>query len=522
MPVARFEMPDGRIARFEVPEGTTPEAAQAMISEMVSQGAPKAQPTAPVTPADNIGMGEAALIAAGRGTDKIVQGVRQAYNWATGDDATLEKMKAEEADKDRLFAPLAKKHPVMTTVGELAPAAATGLLTGGTSLLSGAAAAAIPSVLSYGTAEERFKRGAVDALGGAGGVAIGRGLSRLLKPAGAGTQAVSDTVLDAANRVGYKPTPAQISQNPAMAGLENYLLRSPGSSGRMQAVASSNQTALNRAAAKAMGETADNLDEGVFAAAQNRIGGEFTRLGQVTQPDLSQGFLGALVKVDADNAARGAFANSKIDSLIDKGLDLASQNKLSGTAYKEVRTELSNQAQAAFKSGDATVGQAYKQIVAALDDAAKGSLSKADQEAWDVARKQWATFKTLTKSNVAEAGNVSAPRLAAAVRARGPQLRTGAASGELADIARIGEAFKSVPNPTSGQLPQMQMMYGNPITGVPMLLANKGAAAAYMSPLGQRYFSRGLLDVGQGGQALLGRAGMAAGIPAARGLLGVE
>ena len=33
MPVARFEMPDGRIARFEVPEGTTPEQAQAMIQE---------------------------------------------------------------------------------------------------------------------------------------------------------------------------------------------------------------------------------------------------------------------------------------------------------------------------------------------------------------------------------------------------------------------------------------------------------------------------------------------------------
>lgn len=31
MPIARFEMPDGRIGRFEVPEGTTPEQARAMI-----------------------------------------------------------------------------------------------------------------------------------------------------------------------------------------------------------------------------------------------------------------------------------------------------------------------------------------------------------------------------------------------------------------------------------------------------------------------------------------------------------
>ena len=32
MPVAKFQMPDGRIGRFEVPEGTTPEQAQSMIA----------------------------------------------------------------------------------------------------------------------------------------------------------------------------------------------------------------------------------------------------------------------------------------------------------------------------------------------------------------------------------------------------------------------------------------------------------------------------------------------------------
>jgi len=36
MPIARFEMPDGRIARFEVAEETTPDQAQAMIAEQIA------------------------------------------------------------------------------------------------------------------------------------------------------------------------------------------------------------------------------------------------------------------------------------------------------------------------------------------------------------------------------------------------------------------------------------------------------------------------------------------------------
>jgi hypothetical protein len=394
-------------------------------------------------------------------------------------------------------------------------------LTGGASIPLAMAGAGAQSLLSYGTPEERIKRAAVDAAAGGAGVVAGRALTRVLKPAGVGAQGASDAAMDAASRVGFKPMPSQIANNPGMANFENYLLRTPGSSGTMQKAVTANQTALNRAGAKAMGEAAGTLDESVFRAAQGRIGAEFDRLGQITSPDLSSGFLNTLAKIDADNAARGSFASKEINSLVDKGLDLASKGNLDGQAYKQIRTELANQAQAAFRGGDATTGQAYKTLYTALDDAAKATLSPADQKAWDVARQQWKAFKTLTKSNVAEGGNVSAARTAAAVRAGGPALRTGAASGELADIARIGEAFKGVQNPNSGQL-MNQMIFSNPITGLPMLAANKGMAAAYMSPVGQRYFSRGLLDVGVTGQELLGRAGIHSAIPLGRGLLGAE
>lgn len=45
MPIARFQMPDGRIGRFEVPDGTTPEQAQQAIAAHVSaQSKPAAKP----------------------------------------------------------------------------------------------------------------------------------------------------------------------------------------------------------------------------------------------------------------------------------------------------------------------------------------------------------------------------------------------------------------------------------------------------------------------------------------------
>lgn len=44
MPIARFQMPDGRVARFEVPDGTTPEQAQAAFAQFAGQQGQSHQP----------------------------------------------------------------------------------------------------------------------------------------------------------------------------------------------------------------------------------------------------------------------------------------------------------------------------------------------------------------------------------------------------------------------------------------------------------------------------------------------
>ena len=76
MPIARFEMPDGRIGRFEVPEGTTPEQAQRLIAESLAQ---TEQPeTSGMARAGQLLARGAAPVAAGAGIGALAGGAPSA------------------------------------------------------------------------------------------------------------------------------------------------------------------------------------------------------------------------------------------------------------------------------------------------------------------------------------------------------------------------------------------------------------------------------------------------------------
>lgn len=491
-----------------------------IVSAIKSNMATAPQPQA--TPEPEVpGVASTMLIGAGRGVDQLVKGTQQLYHKATGNTEALQKLAKEVADDDAIYSKLKAARPVATSFGEMAPSVVLGIGSGGVTLPAvmarGAVMSAAPEALRYGTTEERIARGAVGGAGGALGAGAGWGLGRLLQPAGKAIKTgVSDEAIEAAQRIGYKPTPGQSTNSPSLLALENNWLRKSGSGSVMERIYKQQQDALNTAAARSMGESADNLGPQVMARAQDRIGSEFQRLQDMTHPQLDADFLNTLVKVDSSNAAKGAFSSKKVDNLVNKGLSLAEQGQLSGKAYKEIRTELSNQASRSYKAGDATTGQAFKDLRNALDSAAESSLTGANSKSWADARRQWGAFKTLAKSNVAEGGDVSAARVAAELRRAGSGFRTGRTKGDLADIGRIGEGFKPLPNPTSGQLAA-----GGPLDF--LFSAGRGAAAsAYMSPLGQKYMTKGLLDLGPTGHLAVSRGAGLLGAPYAQGLLGVK
>lgn len=82
MPIARFQLPDGRIARFEVPAGTTPEQAQTLIGQHIQA---TGVPSAPAAPAEDPAARESRIAAA---TAQMQEEDRQRYDPTIGMSGT--------------------------------------------------------------------------------------------------------------------------------------------------------------------------------------------------------------------------------------------------------------------------------------------------------------------------------------------------------------------------------------------------------------------------------------------------
>ena len=90
MPIARFQMPDGRIARFEVPEGTSPEQAQAMMEAAMPSSNP------PEKPAEEVGL----LGSVARGTKQYLSQARTALAGPSAESALAGIKRGEEINKE--------------------------------------------------------------------------------------------------------------------------------------------------------------------------------------------------------------------------------------------------------------------------------------------------------------------------------------------------------------------------------------------------------------------------------------
>lgn len=493
MPIARFEMPDGRVARFEVPEGTTPEQAQSMIAKVVKPSVQQIDVNGPTSPTD----GMSGLQKFGAGAGKAFMDIGRGVGQMVG---AVDQKSIDEAK--RLDAPLMQTGAGMAgnVVGNMAAFAPT-MAIPGVNTLTGAsmAGAAMGASQPVATGESRLENAAIGGAGGFLGQGLANTIGRVARPVQSSLNPVEQGLAQKASQMGIPLTVGQKTGSRPLQITESVLENLPFTADKQLAIKEGQRMAFNKAASKTIGENADLITPEVLNAAKTRIGNNFNQLSARNVVGLDEGFVNALNKV---GESKNIFSSPKIADTVDKALELASKGKISGQEYQKIRSSLGKAASSAY-STDAELGQALKAIRSALDDAAERSISAADKKAWSEARQQWQALKVLEKAAAptsadAVAGNVSPAKLANALNTVDKNFKYGKGQKELGDLARVGKAFiqDNIPNSGTAQRTFYQNVIENPLRLV------SGAAGVGSVPLqallnskaGQAYLTQGVLQ----------------------------
>ena len=277
MPVARFQMPDGRIGRFEVPDGTTPDQAQQMIQQSLSappvrpqsQQAPQQQTTnGPIVDSANAmgtgywrGLTRLAGLpvdAAANVIDLGKAGIGSAYTAITGKpspDALQLKPRNEVFGSGDYLLEQLRKTKLKGLVDPSNPEYEGGV--------AQAAGAGLTGIMSPTTKMQAVNQGALGVLGSVGGNEVAKAtgnpalaITASLLPGAAQQAAVSaakrvirgdslnpmspsagsemrQRVQDLKNAGIDSPTLGLASGNKLIGGMENILQSTPGAIGRM-------------------------------------------------------------------------------------------------------------------------------------------------------------------------------------------------------------------------------------------------------------------------------------------------
>lgn len=319
--------------------------------------------------------------------------------------------------------------------------------------------------------------------------------TNFVSPADAQTQQTADLVRKAQEQ-GLVVPPA--TTNPT--ALNTVLETVGGKAATQQAAGSINQGAIQAAAKQSVGLRPDSppLSADVLQAVRAEAGragyAPIKSAGQITAPPtFSQQLAAALTKYQGAERSFPGMGKTDLSGIVEK-IDKPSFD--AGDAI-DLTKILRDKASAAYASGDTGTGGGLRQISSAVEDALDQGLQAKGPQFADAltnfrnARQTIATAHTIEGAMNPGTGNVSAAKLAAALR-RGEPL-----SGPLRDIAQFSAAFpKAVAEPTSSAVshldmyaPLMTAILGEgPVQKAAGLLvpaARVGARGYLMSPWGQ-------------------------------------
>lgn len=509
MPIAKFQMPDGRIAKFEVPEGTSAEEAQRQVeSWMASQqqaapsrptgpdpevpvlGAPVQQP-APQAPdlfsgqtlqfgpfdtgiplSEEVTQG---LVGAGARFADIPIALRSIKE-RVGLGGDAEAINQEIEAKRQLDAPVMQTTPGM--LGGIATDIAVGaaLPVAGAGMKAAALSGAAMELTKPKTTEESYLQAA--ATGAATGAVVQGSLNALMSTGKAISRRFTEEGAEEAakrfrelTREGIDPDITQIVDSKFLDSLKSRLHSLPFTATKQAETALKQTKQFNRRVLATAGIDADTATPEVIDRGFDALGKRFDDLIQTTDRiKINQRALNDLAEVAKDASTmvtpdKSTLILKQVDDIVNR---IGRGDEITGESYKALRTTINNLGRTWRKNQNMSDAAPFmSRLVSTLDDAVGDSFGAAKQEAWKKARSEYAALSTIADSNaIDEFGMISANKLYTKVRNTDKKGFARGKRGELARVAVLGKRMQSkIPDSgTAGNLAMQNMLTGHSIS----------------------------------------------------------
>lgn len=444
MPTFEFTSPEGKKYTVNGPDGATEAQAFQILQQQLGTKPP--EQSFAMDPMKDMSRTERTLAGVGKAFADLGRGAGQLAGVVSRD---------EVAEARKLDAPLMNTTAgkVGNFAGNVAALAPTALIPGANTVAGAGVIGAGAGLLQPSTStSETLTNLALGAAGGAGGQYLANGIARV---AGTGGNQLTQGQRQAAQggqALGMRLTPGKASGSTTLQKIEAAAESNPLTAGGFDAIKNGNQRVVNRAAAQAIGENADELSTPVLHRAEQRIGAVFNQVADNTPVRLDPAVNARLQAIlqDSDgmlmgnaNLAQNGLWN-RLDTFVNTngGATREQLRQLSSNLGKAGRNNMTTQ------NGDRALGEALFAAQEVVEDAIQGTLNQTQQAAYQQAREQYRNLMLLTaKTNVVNPanGNVSGRSLANTLMQKDRAGYTmGGNASDMHTAARFTQAYPDI------------------------------------------------------------------------------
>jgi hypothetical protein len=202
---------------------------------------------------------------------------------------------------------------------------------------------------------------------------------------------------------------------------EEGMRRIPWVGKAFQDIEAANGLQVNRLAAAAIGEVADDVSPAVRASAAGRLEGNFRAIGEALGPVSVKNLRDDLVRlVDAEGMK--ALPRREVGQLLNRFEAGAAARGVAGgddglvipgSELIQMRSQVARNMRAAFSGSRADEGTAYAEVLDAVDEAIDAAAARSPMpdslvSLYDQTRSQWSVLRALDRGGASPEGNVMA------------------------------------------------------------------------------------------------------------------